>query len=239
MEETNKNTAETIPGVTEKTSKVPAPVPEAACENRRRTPSVFGLIKANKLFSLIIAILLIAVLVLGISVTKTKTSSKTVELGLRNIGELATQSAFFTNVQTISASRAIGSFSIPFTSSNYVYSYDGVIKAGYDFEDIALSVDAETKTVSVSLPPVKILSCEVDESSLKIYHENSNIYTPLTLESISESIEKLKEEAARRSIENGLFEAARSNAETMITLFLSGAYHTEEYKFEFIDAEVG
>ena len=62
--------------------------------------------------------------------------SKTTKIGFENIGELATQSAYCTQVNVTDASREFNGVTIPFTQSKYVYSYDFVIKAGFDFGEI-------------------------------------------------------------------------------------------------------
>lgn len=59
-------------------------------------------------------------------------SSRTVQFGLRNVGEMATQTGFFTSVGTIKDSRTLFGISIPFTQRQCVYSYDGVVKAGVE-----------------------------------------------------------------------------------------------------------
>lgn len=60
-----------------------------------------------------------------------KSSSKTTTLGLRNIGELATQSAYVTEVDVLEDARTLFGMSLPGTQSKYIYSYDFVIKAGF------------------------------------------------------------------------------------------------------------
>ena len=45
----------------------------------------------------------------------------------------------------------------------------------------------------------------------------------------------LKETAQTDAIANGLYENARSNAETMLTTFFSSAYDMDQYTIEFQD----
>ena len=58
-------------------------------------------------------------------------------MGLRNIGELATQSAYVTEVGVIDDPRTLfKKVKIPFTQSQYIYSYDFIVKAGFKVKDI-------------------------------------------------------------------------------------------------------
>lgn len=60
-------------------------------------------------------------------------SSKTTRLGFEDIGEMATQAAYTTQVNVTEGSRVLWGVTIPFTQSKYIYSYDVTIKAGIDF----------------------------------------------------------------------------------------------------------
>lgn len=186
------------------------------------------------------AAVLIALVLIGGScaitsaVVRTSVASKTTSFGLKNIGELATQSGFYTNVQVIKKSQEIWGAQIPFTQSKYIFSYDGQIKAGLDFGDVDVKVDALAKTVRVTLPEIRILSTEIDENSLEIYDESKNIFTPLSLDDVNESLIELKEEAQQTAIDNGLLEQARTNAELLISGFLAGSYDAQEYSIVFL-----
>lgn len=192
---------------------------------------------------LVIIIVILLVLILALSVrliyfeSSNSIGSRTVSFGLRNIGELATQSGYFTNVQVISDARQIFGFNIPFTSSKYIFSYDGLIKAGYDFSAIELDVDDDAHTIHVKLPQARILSIEIQEDSFTVYDESQSIFTPLNLADVNQSQVYLKEQASRNAISNGILDAARTNAETLIELFLSNTYDPQVYSIVFESAD--
>ena len=162
-------------------------------------------------------------------------SSHPVRLGFANIGELATQSCYFTSVQDISKTRTVLGINVPFTTSKYIFSYDGTIKAGLDFEKIEIDEDIATHTVRVTLPEVRIHSTEIDTDSLRIYDERKNIFSPLKLDNVNTSLAALKEEAQKTSIDNGILDNARDNAKILIRGFLSGSYSPDEWTFDFVD----
>lgn len=160
-------------------------------------------------------------------------NSKTVNLGLKDIGELATQAGYFTSVQVIKGSRQLLGYDIPLTQNKFVFSYDGIIKAGLDFGAIELNVDDVSHQITVSLPEVRILSIEIDESSFESFDETNNIFNPLGLGDVNVSLIELKDETRENAISNGLLENARSNAEILIRGFLAGTFDLKEYSIIF------
>ena len=170
--------------------------------------------------NVVIVLAVVLVIALGaIGLRSVITSeSKTTKIGFENIGELATQSAYCTEVNVTDDWRKLFGIKIPFTQSKYIYSYDFVIKAGYDFKDIKWSEKGDK--IEVTLPEVKVLSNEIDLDSFKVYHEEESIFSPITLDESNEALENLKKTAQDDAIANGLFENARSNAETILTGFL-------------------
>ena len=190
----------------------------------------FGFFRYAVLF-----LLLAALLVTGFYLIKNNRTitSRTVEFGLRNIGELATQAGYFTNVQTISDSRELFGIIIPFTQKRYVYSYDGVVKAGVNFEQVGVTSDPESKTVTVTIPHAKILSIEVDENSLQVYDESKNIFNTLKIQDHNQAMQAMKAEITEKATTNGILKNAEANAEVLITGFLSGSFPADEYRIEF------
>lgn len=188
-----------------------------------------------KLVSLTLLILLTIIILLLCSISNvTLYKSRPVQFGMEDIGELATQVGYYTNVQVISSSREVFGVDIPFTQNQYIFSYDGTIKAGIDFSKVDISLNHNAKSIEVILPEVKILSNEIDEESLEIYDEQKNIFNPLHLDDIKLSFITLKEESEKSSIENGLLENARDNAELLIRGFLQSTYDLSEYSITFI-----
>lgn len=201
-------------------------------QEQHNPPHIVHNLKNIVLIALVV-VLAITVVGLGFKVSHT-TESKTTKLGFEDIGEFATQSAYCTEVSATANARKLFGHNLPFTQSNIVFSYDVVIKAGYDFS--AITWDVHDSTITVKLPEVKVLSCEVKEDSFKKYVEDESIFTPFTLDDNNNAMKALKETAQTDAIANGLYENARSNAETMLTTFFSSAYDMDQYTIEFQDA---
>ena len=157
--------------------------------------------------------------------------NKTTKVGFENIGELATQEYRGTQVNVTTASREMFGVEIPFTQSKYIYSYDVIIKAGYDFS--AITWEVTDKTITVTLPEAKILESYVDPDSFELYLESESIFRPITMEENNQALSELQKGAETTAVENGLMDNARKNAETILTAFFAQAYDLSEYTLTF------
>ena len=158
---------------------------------------------------------------------------KTTRLGFEDMGELATQAAYCTEVNVTEGARELFGLTIPFTQSKYVYSYDVVIKAGLDFGDIDWTVGGDT--ITVRLPETRILSSEIDLDSFRVYVENESIFRRISLEENNEALKALQASAQENAVANGLLDNARANAETILTGFFAGEYDLSQYTLRFVD----
>ena len=163
----------------------------------------------------------------------TTVSSKVTAFGLKDIGELATQAGYFTGVQSIQKEKDFLGITLPFSQSSYVFSYDGVVKAGINFADIGIDVDDHEHVIRITLPEIRILSVEIDPDSFKEYSSNGSFITPLRVSDVNMSLARLKEKVQETAIANGIREGARENAKVLIRGFLSGCYDLNEYRIEF------
>ena len=201
-------------------------------EKREGGSGFFKLYLTQKVVKIILIIAVIVILFIGVS-RYFLTESRTTKLGFEDIGELATQTAYCTEVNVTEAARELFGMTIPFTQSKYIYSYDIQIKAGLDFEEIEWEVNGST--IEVRLPETKILSSEIDLDSFKVYLEDESIYREITLEENNEALKSMKQSAEDDAVANGLLENARSNAETILTGFFGNVYDMDEYEIVFKD----
>ena len=196
-----------------------------------------GNVLTSKLFlGALAAAAILTAIGFGVSSQLTR-ESKTTRFGFEDIGELATQSAYCTEVSTIEADQKLGDFSIHFTQSRYVYSYDVVVKAGLDFSAVKVDLDEPAAAVRVTLPEVRILSAEIDYDSFQVYVEDESIFRPITLEETNAATNSLVETAKTDAVANGLLDNARENAEALLTAFLQSELDLSEYEIEFSGGE--
>lgn len=186
----------------------------------------------GKVLTVVIAAVVLVLLVLGVR-KYVSVESKTTKIGFEDIGELATQAAYCTEVNVTEASRELWGIKIPFTQSKYIYSYDVVVKAGFDFSEVEWS--AKKGVIEVKLPQAEILSCEVDTDTFQVYHEDESIFRKITLEENNEALNNLMQQAEKDAVANGILEDARSNAERILKGFFGNEYDLNEYELKFTD----
>ncbi len=186
----------------------------------------------GKVLTVVIAAVVLVLLVLGVR-KYVSVESKTTKIGFEDIGELATQAAYCTEVNVTEASRELWGIKIPFTQSKYIYSYDVVVKAGFDFSEVEWS--EKKGVIEVKLPQAEILSCEVDTDTFQVYHEDESIFRKITLEENNEALNNLMQQAEKDAVANGILEDARSNAERILKGFFGNEYDLNEYELKFTD----
>ena len=198
---------------------------------QRRGPGFLRYIPVKIILTIAI---LAAVFGAGVGVRSVLVSgNKLTRLGFEDIGELATQAAYCTEVNVTEGARELFGLTIPFTQSKYVYSYDVVIKAGLDFGEIDWTVGEDT--ITVRLPEIRILSSEIDLDSFRVYVENESIFRRISLEENNEAMKALQASAQENAVANGLLDNARANAETILTGFFAGEYDLSQYTRRFVD----
>ncbi|MCR5223235.1 MAG: DUF4230 domain-containing protein [Lachnospiraceae bacterium] len=172
-----------------------------------------------------------------ITETETVITGEIIREGLADIGELATEEYYFTEVETYDSSKKFKDFEIPFTTSRFVYSYDGTIKAGVDFASIGVEKDDLTKTITVKLPKARILSSEIDENSFKMYDEKQSIFNKISISNFNATNADLKKRAEEKALAKGLLDRADANAITLIKNFLHSTYDISDYAIKVVTEE--
>ncbi len=154
------------------------------------------------------------------------------EFNLKDIGELATQSGFYRSVQQITGSRQLFGVEVPGTKNRFIYSYEGTVKAGLNFDEVLITVNDETKEISAKLPPVRILDVIVDLDSLQVYVEEDNMFNPLKIGEYNRSMQEMQSEARQTALDHGILTEAKRNAEVIIKAMLEGMYPDSQYEIK-------
>ncbi|MFL2139944.1 DUF4230 domain-containing protein [Ruoffia sp. FAM 26254] len=85
----------------------------------------------------------------------------------------------------------------------------------------------------VELPETEILSEEVFQDSLIIYDESYSPFNTFTFSDMNLSVADLKDTAKKDAVKNGLLDAARENAITILNSTVNSFYDTDEYTVEY------
>lgn len=159
------------------------------------------------------------------------TSSETIRDGLSNMGVLITQEYYFTQVETYTKEKNI--FLIIPSSSGFMYSYDGAVFAGVDFEKIGVQTDEDRKVVTVDLPPSEIQTVTIDRDTFKIYSEKESIWNPLKLEDYNISLAEFEDAAKEKALGSGILERSDQQAQKLVSEFIVSLPATNGYTVEF------
>lgn len=168
--------------------------------------------------------------------TTAKLSGKTLKSSLNDMGFFITTEYNYTHVETYEKSRPFFLIKeFPLTKAKFVYSCDGIISAGINFEKIDLKTDETDNkiTITVFMPQAEIHSSELDLNSFKMLDEEKNIFNPITVEEVKNSFNNIKAYEEKKAKEKGVLEKANTNAETLIENLLKSIIKDKKYEIKF------
>ena len=152
---------------------------------------------------------------------------------LKKIGELATYShEYEATVTRTSSPREFLNAQMPFTQNSLTITCEGVVKVGYNVEDIAFTVDQTNRVIAVTLPRARVLSHYVIWDTLSCQEEN-NILNPISADYVTECITALKAEEQKKAEEAGIYQKAEEHLKFLVESFL-GAF--PDYQVTFVAA---
>ena len=93
--------------------------------------------------------------------------------------------------------------------------YAGVIKAGYNCAEIGPRVDQAEKRIIFTMPKPKILDNYIDTGSVT-YQNQDNIFNPIDDSETQAYLEQIKANELKAAEENGIYDQAREQAETIL-----------------------
>ena len=158
-------------------------------------------------------------------------STETIQDGLADMGVLLTQEYYFTQVEQYTKEKTFLKFIT--TSSEFVYSYDGHVLAGVDFEKIQIGKDEDRKTITVSMPKSEIIAVTIDKDTFKIYSEKESIWNPLKLEDYNISLIEFENAAKEKALAGGILKRSDEQARNLVREFIISLPNTSEYTIEF------
>ena len=158
-------------------------------------------------------------------------STETIRDGLANMGTLITQEYYFTQVEKFTKEKKI--FKYISSSSEMLYSYDGSVMAGIDFEKIEIVKDDAAKTLTITLPKSEIQTVTIDKDTFQLYSEKDSLWNPLKLEDYNMSLTDFEETARQKALDNGILERSDEQAKVLVSNFISNFPAAAEYEIIF------
>lgn len=160
-------------------------------------------------------------------------STDTIQDGLANMGVLITQEYYFTQVEKYAKEKTFLKFIT--SSSEFMYSYDGAVMAGIDFEKIEIKTDEDRKIITVDMPDSEIQAVTIDKDTFKIYSEKDSLWNPLKLEDYNISLVEFEDAAKEKAIASGILGRSDEQALNLVREFISSLPNTGEYTISFAD----
>ena len=160
-------------------------------------------------------------------------STDTIQDGLANMGVLITQEYYFTQVEKYTKEKTFLKFIT--SSSEFMYSYDGAVMAGIDFEKIEIKTDEDRKIITVDMPDSEIQAVTIDKDTFKIYSEKDSLWNPLKLEDYNISLVEFEDAAKEKAIASGILGRSDEQARNLVREFISSLPNTGEYTISFAD----
>ena len=146
----------------------------------------------------------------------TELSAVVLQNQIANIKELGTVTYEYTELGQYESSKDFYGTKIPFTTSKFIITYDGTIKAGIDMNAAKVEIDEITKKIVVTVPAAKILSHEIHEDSVKVFDEKNSIFNALTVEDYAGFYADQKIEVEAKAKTQGLLSQARTQAKLAV-----------------------
>lgn len=160
-------------------------------------------------------------------------STDTIQDGLANMGVLVTQEYYFTQVEKYTKEKTFLKFIT--SSSEFMYSYDGAVMAGVDFEKIKIKTDEDRKIITVDMPDSEIQAVTINKDTFKIYSEKDSLWNPLKLEDYNISLVEFEDAAKEKAIASGILGRSDEQARNLVREFISSLPNTGEYTISFAD----
>ena len=158
-------------------------------------------------------------------------STETIQDGLANMGLLITQEYYFTQVERYTKEKTF--LKVLSTSSEMLYSYDGSVQAGIDFEKIGIEKDDSAKTITITLPESEIQTVTIDKNTFKLYSEKDSLWNPLKLEDYNMSLAEFEDTARQKALDSGILERSDAQAKILVGNFISNFPAAADYEIIF------
>ena len=145
-----------------------------------------------------------------------------VEVMLVDISQFSTYSGEYTTTKSAEYTRYfLDNIAVPGTTNTINLECKGIVKVGYDVEEITIEVDNDSKKIYISLPAPKVLDNYVIWDTVKCQEEN-NILNPIDFEQYQAIISEIEDDGLALVEADGIYADAEENMITIIRNCLSG-----------------
>ena len=145
-----------------------------------------------------------------------------IEVVLVDISQFSTYSGKYTATKSAEYTRYfLDDIAVPGTTNTISIECSGIVKVGYEVEDIKIEVDNDSLKIYISLPEAQVLDNYVIWDTVRCKEEN-NILNPIDFEQYQGLIAEIESDGLGLAEADGIYENAEANMQTVIRNFLSG-----------------
>ena len=162
-------------------------------------------------------------------------SQSTLQAAISSASELVAYKYFYTNLGVSEKEKKLfNKYKVPFSKDKTIFTYDGVISAGYDLKSLEIEVVDKDKKIIITMPKARILSHDVDLDSFQTYDVKNSIFTSISIDEYSDFVAALKKDREEKLKNNEEFwNQVERNAETAIKELLTATGETANYAITF------
>lgn len=158
-----------------------------------------------------------------------KISTDLISEQLKSVADLTTLEYHYTNIGKFENNKDFNGWNIPLTTKEFILSYDGVIKAGIDLDQ--LDIQVENQKIIITLPEAKIMSHTIEEDSIQLFNESKNIFNPISINDYVNFTQALKEEKEAdlqtKGFLNEAYERAKATLTSLVNTLGEGKFSVE------------
>lgn len=158
---------------------------------------------------------------LGTSKSEPVISGAVLQKEIAELSELAVMRCRYNNVGAFEDPLMLKDWKVPFTKKSFIVSYKGDIKLGIDASQLRVDISEALQSVVIYLPEITVLSHEIDEDSVEVWDQTSNIFNPIKIEDYTAFVAAQKAAVEKSMVTEELKEEALQSVEAQIHAFVS------------------
>ena len=142
-----------------------------------------------------------------------------ITLTLEELQSLTTYSATYTVEKEVEQTRFLmENIPIPGTTNALYISCEGIVKVGFNFEDIVSKIDEVSRTIYITIPKPIVLDNYIKWDNLT-YKENNTMLNPIQFSQYQALIAEIEDEGLVKAEENNIYALAQENIHFIINNF--------------------
>lgn len=145
-----------------------------------------------------------------------------IEEQLVSLRELITAKYIYKNAARMEGNKTwMWGWKLPFSDTSLLATYEGYIKAGIDLNKVEISVNENTRTITVKLPPSEVTDNNIPQETITVLEVKNNLFNEITFDEYNTFIAAEKPKMEDEAIRKGLLTDANVEAQAAIKAFLN------------------